>query len=850
MSEPSTKAAVRDALHELHSYLSDQMAPMMVTDSIELLLRCPPQVVAQSIEGWVSSQYRGAAASAPVSDCLFHAMKKIHLMSEFELIGQELIEKYLSELANLVIGQCPEQDRPMLARNISQLGKADGAAAAQVEILYRQQGTDAPARAENAAAPAAAPTAATVGRAPAAGVPAPVATAAGPAVTASPQVATTQEEIVRGMNRFAFLLDRLGTMGGAVAQAGAGEAQDQLQSQLLSTAAVNSRSDEELDQYLQRLNSLGVNAKTNEVFRALSNNLPGWAIPDPVAAGLSPEDIPTPRPVEAMRRLISMADSSEESGKRFDEMVQAAIEQFNAGNLVQATTMFELAERISAENRINPEVVRTIRIRAHEKLSEDQLRSFADKPEHHPHLRKLLGFFPSMSTKGLLSTLQDEPRRDRRKLMLALLVAHGSDARVAALELLGAFVEGGSLDPEGFFQRNLIYLLRHIPRNDEPGLGQELSCLAQLSHSGNPLMVVKEAVGVLALLDHAKAEQVLIACLREFEEALIKNELPYSGNELRGLLDRITAALARFGTKNAARAVVGHAFKSEPALGRAMARIEALGGTNLADDPELVDQLIKTLKGELPSKVLGFMVKKKNENIPRLIHALSGTPSEPVKTILGEIVERFPERGFADVASKCMAKLGAPTSSAAESRARVLSGDVELFGLPNLLQTLGDSQVTGVLTLADREDTAFATMLMKEGKICGCRIGELEGEDAVYQLFEKPLPGNFTFKGRELADDQVGEIFEILPAILEAMRRHDEFQQARALVPDDMACKPGQKRPTPPENGEDPVLMRSIWLRASKGAAPGICEGAFKADSYRIRRLFAHWVEEGALLPA
>ena len=32
---------------------------------------------------------------------------------------------------------------------------------------------------------------------------------------------------------------------------------------------------------------------------------------------------------------------------------------------------------------------------------------------------------------------------------------------------------------------------------------------------------------------------------------------------------------------------------------------------------------------------------------------------------------------------------------------------VELFGLPNLFQTLADSQVTGVLTLADREGDIY-----------------------------------------------------------------------------------------------------------------------------------------------
>ena len=44
------------------------------------------------------------------------------------------------------------------------------------------------------------------------------------------------------------------------------------------------------------------------------------------------------------------------------------------------------------------------------------------------------------------------------------------------------------------------------------------------------------------------------------------------------------------------------------------------------------------------------------------------------------------------------------------------------------------------------------------------------------------------------------------------------------------------------------VMMR-VWLKASKGENPTSCQEELKVDSFRIRRLFAHWVEEGALQP-
>jgi hypothetical protein len=840
MAKQQLDPAVQEALVELQRYLSDQLAPMMVTDSVELLLRCPPQLVAQAIHSWVSSQYRGAAAGAPISDCLFHAMKKIHLMSEFDLIGQEQIDTYLSDLGKLVLQLCPEADQEMFVENLSRLGDSESATTAQVEILHRQKGSEATAtRPATATAQAAAATAVP---------PAPGVAPPGAAVRAAAAIgggAASEEAVARGMNRFAYLLERMGQMGGSVAAAHEGG----LQGQLLTTAAVNSRSDAEFEQYLQRMTDLGLEAKTEEIFRSLGQNLPGWALPDPVAAGLSEAEIPTSRPVEAMHRLITMAGNTEEGARRFAEMVEAAIGQFNEGGLVQAMTMFDLAERVADENRINPEVLRTIRQKTPEQLSEEQLRRYADQSELHGHLRKVLNFFPSYTAKGLLGDLADEPKRERRKLLLALLQAHGREARASALELLTAYVGGGNLDPQGYFQRNLVFLLRHIPRSDETGLDQELELLGQLVLVGNPLMVVKETIGALAQLSHEKAEQALIVSLREFEQALIKDEGVYPADELRILLDRITAALARHGGKNAARAVTAHAFQRHQAVGDSMSRIRALGATDLAADGELVERIVETLRNELPSKVLGFVVKKKNETVPHLIQALSGTSAPAVRLIFEEIVERFPDRGFAEAASKALAKLGA-SSRPSESKARVLTGDVELFGLPSLLQTLADSQVTGVLTLTDREEKPVGTMFLEQGKICGCRAFGLDAECAFYQLFETPVPGTFTFRGRDLSQEEIGGVIEVLPALLEAIRRHDEFQQARALIPDDLSLKPTGAKPTrPPADDEDPEFLRAVWLKASKGEHPASCQVELKVDSFRIRRLFAHWVEEGALQP-
>jgi hypothetical protein len=82
------------------------------------------------------------------------------------------------------------------------------------------------------------------------------------------------------------------------------------------------------------------------------------------------------------------------------------------------------------------------------------------------------------------------------------------------------------------------------------------------------------------------------------------------------------------------------------------------------------------------------------------------------------------------------------------------------------------------------------------------------------------------------------------------MRRYDELRLAEALVPDRNVLKPGTARPTPHPEERDGIFVNQLWQKASSGATPVACEASIVADSYRIRRQLAHWVESGALTSA
>jgi len=814
-TETASQAEVREALIDFQRYLSDEIAPMMVLESVELLIRCPSELMANEIQGWIGGQSRGPQGFT-VSDYIFHALKKIHLMSEFDLIESESLDRYLQQLSGIVIQCCPPGEREALQQNLAQLGRSEGGLAAQVEVIHSQVHRDGlPGEASAAAAPSNDPSA-------------------------------SSAKISRDLNRFSLMLDRLSSSPASAN----GPAANPLLSQALTSAAVGARNQAELEQQLQRLTQLGYDANPGELFRSLSGTLPGWVLPlQDNAAGATA--LPESHQIEAMHRIISMAPDPREGANRFSEMVQAAIEQFNEGRLGQATRMFDLAERIVSEKQINAEVVASVRTRSHDALDSPRLREYAANPEKHAYLRKVLDFFDAFGPKEMLLALDGEPKREKRRLLLDLLEVQGAAGRESIVQILRERVADPDNDPKAHYRRNLVFLLRRISRDAAQKPDDELNLLIRCLDWGTPTMLLKEAIGAVGKIHCATSEQALITLLSGYEGLLCAGKVePYGAENLLNLVDRAVSGLVRIGSDTALAAVIEHGLRRQTALGTPLARLEELAGTDLSPHKALVGRLVNALRAELPVKVLGFVVGKSDERIAMFIHALAGTPAATVRELLEEIVDRFSDRDFSHAAKKTLAALGA-TARSDESESESLAGDIELFGLPSLLQNLCDSRITGTLTLTDREGDSVGTIHLEEGRVLECAAGSLRGETAFFQLFEKPTPGNFNFKNRAktVGGEADNEPFEVLPAILEALRRHDEFQQARALVPDDAAFRATEKKPTRPQDEQADPIMRGVWKLASTGGTPARCEMVLPADSYRIRRLYAHWLEQGALQP-
>jgi Domain of unknown function (DUF4388) len=823
--EAAGSAELREAVAELQQYLSDRVPPLMVVDSLSLLVQQPPQLLAAEIGAWLAYQ-RPAAADLSVADLLFHGAKKIALMGELDLVPKPDIARCLGGVTDALLQQCPEEDRELLRQNLDRLRNASlaGTAADPIPILDRQPGAEA-ARAARAAQ--------------------------APSVTLSP-------EATRGLRRLSLFLEHLqpvaGTTAGGAPTGGTTargtslapiEQQREVASQFMTAAAVQSSSAKELEEHLAPLRQFGVDTSMDQVVRTLARTLPGWGSL-PVAAGTAPPLVGLQ--LNAMRQIVSLAEAPEEAASRFRELVHAAIEQFNEGNLGRAVTMFELADQLAVEQKVKAAFVEPLRKGGHEYLDPERLRKFGERRELRPGLQKILDFFVMLRPEGLLHELNGEPRRERRHQLLAMLEAHGEAARAKAWELLKASVETPDAGVDPFFQMNLVYLLRVIPRPAAASVEDEVNVVMRTPGRDSPPPLVKQVIGYLAFLRHDKSERALITYLRLFENMVLQPETAvYSPADIETLLDRTCIALARYATPRSWRALVDHGLKAEPRLGSPMARLVEAGRQDLSGSKDLVERVIAALRAELPRNVLGFTVRKNDDRIVWLVQALAGTPLPEVRAVLQEIVEKHRDQPFAEAASKALVALDAGPKPA-ETPGAGLSGDLELFGLPGVLQTISQSQLTGVLSLMQVPGKVEASILLEGGRFRGAQFATLRGVEAAYQLFEKPFPGTFAFVSRRDVSGQgaVSAPLDIVSLLLEGVRRHDEFKRAAALVPDQVSLEPTGARSTALPD-EDQAFMKLVWSTTANGTTPLECEASVKTDGYRVRRLLAHWVEEGAM---
>jgi hypothetical protein len=702
MPGANPESGVNQAAEELQRYLSDEIAPMMAVEYFEQLVPHPPEVTARVIAQWIQSQHH-KPDGVNTADLIYHALKKLSLLSELELVRRATMMRAIHEVSRLLVHVCPAGQRDDLRMRLSHLGESATVLASRAEFLHREAGGEGAAHASGPAGP-----------------PGPAqAPAATPAAEAKPDPGT----IDRGARALSLLLGGLAKLRDPKAPTPKEGPEAALLAQILSTAALESKTNEELAQHLERVKKEGVATPMGQVFRALGWSLPGWGT---IGEEGKPIDARAGRQLKAMDRIVALAPDAQERAKRWGEMIYAAIEQLNEGRLAQTVSILEVAKRLITERRPDPEIVAQVLTQAEGAISEDLLRRLADVPTKHGLLRKVLDFFPSYRPEMLLTHLDGEIRREKRKLILTLLECHGPVCRDAILSRLASVMRHEIPDAEGFYRRNLAFLLRRIPRTAHERIEEEMDLLAAMIAPLEPPISAKEAVGALGQLRHSPAELALIDRLRELEAEMIARGGHQDGWEMA---DRLCAALARHGSPRAVRAIAAHACNRAPALGDALTRFEHLSRLDLTADPEQLVMLLKAMRDMAPAKVLGFVPKRGHHELSCLMNAVAGTPTQEVRAVLESIADRFKKHALGDQARKILSKL--------EPKARVsveaLTGDLELFGLPNLMQSLCASGASGELVLFDAYQARQGSLVLSGGKITRTEAGRLSGPEAVYQ---------------------------------------------------------------------------------------------------------------------
>ena len=809
---------VQSAMAEMQRYLLDQIPPLNAVDSFEVLLPQPPQLLMRMMNAWAVEQKR--IAGFPMADLLFHAVKKVNHFGSLKLLDRAVVDAYVEKLVPLAMEACPPEDRDLLRTNLQAMKDSRNLSVSAVEITRSVR----------------------------------------PQEKQPERTGPRDDLMTRSARRLSLVVDRLtrflpgrassapSAEGEATTAAAAAAAED-TSAQLVTMAAASSTSEEELERYVQSLRPFTGEGETSNLIRLLAGSVPAWDIVPPADVKVQPS-----APVQAMHKIIALTKNTNESTKRFRELLTAAIEQFNAGSLSAAASMLELADIVIAEKKLDAITVDRIRSDALGAISSEQLKKYTENRSKHAVLRKALSFFPTLSRESLLRELRGEEKPERRRSLLALLEAWGPAAREAALADLDVELKRPEGEADTYYLRNLIYLLHRIPRESETSIDREVELLTRSTARGQSIYVIKEAMLVLGQIKTDAVVKLLTTRLAETEAILLRKDATYPVDEMQKLLDRICAALARIATPSALLTIARHGMKPNPLLGDTRGRLASLSAHDLSFDEPTVKVIVSALRESLPKKILGKYLPYLQQPPLKLIEALSSTRSESVESFFNEIADNFPDHEIGRAAAAALENLRTTgkATTARDGSAVSLSGDLQFFGLPSLLQSLADQQATGIVTLTSKAGGQTAgKILFVEGQFADAQAGHLRGSDALYQMLERPIIGHFAFVPQPLTNVKgKTETTPVMSLLLEGIRRHDELKQAMALVPDHVALKAAATKPTPEPNESDPAILREVWVKATTGTPVGQWENQIAADAYRIRRVLAHWIEEGALQPA
>ncbi len=219
------------------------------------------------------------------------------------------------------------------------------------------------------------------------------------------------------------------------------------------------------------------------------------------------------------------------------------------------------------------------------------------------------------------------------------------------------------------------------------------------------------------------------------------------------------------------------------------------------------------------------------------------------KRVFLDLMDTLP--GFSRSLCLVLAKrLEATTLKVPKASTKQLQGNLRYFDLATVIQTLIGSHQTGNLTVSQEGGKQrIAELFFFKGNIARAKVKQLSGDDAVFQLFQSPLEGEFSFTGRNVQEDEV-QADVTLPGIsllMESVRLQDELPLLQARIPDANKVwkqKAAQLQWEEPETLEVAVAM---WSRFRKGASVADLHRDIPRCSFYIYKTVLGMVDAGLI---
>ena len=191
-------------------------------------------------------------------------------------------------------------------------------------------------------------------------------------------------------------------------------------------------------------------------------------------------------------------------------------------------------------------------------------------------------------------------------------------------------------------------------------------------------------------------------------------------------------------------------------------------------------------------------------------------------------------------------RLEATTLKVPQGAGKQLQGNLRFFDLATVIQTLIGSHQTGNLVVT-HEKNKVAEIFFFKGNIARAKVKNLVGDDAVFQLFQSPLEGDFSFTGRNVQEDEVHADIT-MPAIsllMESVRLQDELPLLMARIPDAARVFRQKAAQLQWEDPDTVELAASVWSRLKKGASVADLQRDIPRCSYAIYKTMTAMMDGG-----